>query len=164
MGVKDWIKKAEGNGWRVHSADKLVLTLQCCKQGCDNRISMPLDNLGPEPEPCDQPHQFQYAAATFQAYENLVEQLIRRRRSLGLSQEDVCAAAALADGHVSKLEAFHRIGQLPTLQLWADTLGLSLTLSPAPLPNATIRAIENRPAPLQDRTSKPRQKRLFDDP
>jgi transcriptional regulator with XRE-family HTH domain len=163
MGVKDWIKQAEKNGWRVRSVNSLTISLKCSKQGCPGCVDVPLNNLGAVPDPCDLPHRKHYAARTFKAYEDLVEQLIRRRRSLGLSQEDVCAAAALADGHISKLEAFHRIGQLPTLQLWADTLGMSLTLAPAPLPNATIRAIENRPAPLQHRPPKPRQKSLFDD-
>lgn len=163
MGVKDWIRQAERNGWRVSSVQSLTISLRCEKQGCPGHMELPLDNLGPVPDPCDLPHRKLYAARTFNLYEELVAELVRRRRSLGLSQEDVCAAAALADGHIAKLEAFHRIAQMPTLQLWADTLGVSLTLSPAPLPSATIRAIDDRPSPLKDRRPKPQQLSLIDD-
>jgi transcriptional regulator with XRE-family HTH domain len=79
---------------------------------------------------------------------------------LGLSQEDINAAAGLADGHINKLEAFHRTAQFPTLQLWANTIGLSITVAPAILPPATTRAIERRPAPLRTSST---QMALFND-
>tara|TARA_R110000851_G_scaffold22626_9_gene67012 strand:- start:548 stop:820 length:273 start_codon:yes stop_codon:yes gene_type:complete len=89
-----------------------------------------------------------------------VGELVRRRRALGISQEDLSDAAGMADGHINKLEAFARTAQFPTLQLWAQTLGAEITLRAAPLPDATARAIERRPAPLRETST---QKALFDD-
>lgn len=109
-----------------------------------------MESLGSTPDRCDWPHVQQYAAPVFDRYRVLVDELAHRRRSLGLSQEDVGGSSGLADGHVNKLEAIHRVAQFPTLQLWASTLGLKLALVPAQLPSATIAAIENRPAPLRE--------------
>lgn len=119
-----------------------------------------MSNLGPVPPPCDLRHVGQYGAATYDLYAKLVEELKRKRRALGLSQEDINDAAGLADGHINKLEAFARNAQFATLQLWANTIGLEITVRAAPLPPATARAIERRPAPLRERQS---QRALFDD-
>lgn len=158
MVASQWIQKAQGKGWRVQSASKGVLSLRCSAHGCKGALSLPLSNLGQVPEPCALEHVAQYAKPVFDEYRALVSDLARRRRLLGLSQEDLNAAAGLADGHINKLEAFARTAQFPTLQLWAKTLGTSITLAPSPLPAATTRAIEQRPAPLIE---KPTQKALF---
>lgn len=155
-----WIKEAEKNGWRVTGARGQVIAMRCHKQGCPGVISAPMDNLGQPPGPCTLPHHDQYAAPVYQSYVDLVEDLKRRRRLLGLSQEDINAAAGLADGHLNKLEALHRTAQFPTLQLWAATLGVQITGTPAPLPPSTARAIERRPAPLRETSQ---QKGLFDE-
>lgn len=151
MRAKEWLKAAEANGWRVKSSRSLVLVLKCCRQGCPGTVTAPLDNLGHVPEPCTLDHVGQYSARTFETYRALVGQLVRRRRQLGISQEDLNAAAGLTDGHINKLEALHRVAQMPTLQLWAETLGLSLGLNPAALPEATMRTIARRAAPLPNR-------------
>lgn len=103
-----------------------------------------MDNIGTVPDPCGKPHNGQYARQTYLKYQHLVDELRRRRRLLGLSQEDVGAAAGLTEGHINKLESHARTAQLPTLQIWAETLGVEITISPAALPAATIRAIEHR--------------------
>ena len=144
MTVKEWIRQAERQGWRVQQVRGLSIELRCAKQGCEGHKALPLDNLGPTPEPCDLQHEGQYAQKVFNEYQALVSEFQRRRRSLGLSQEDVTAASGLADGHINKLEALHRVAQLPTLQLWAQTLGLSLVIDPAPLPASTLKVIEQR--------------------
>lgn len=82
-------------------------------------------------------------------YTALVAAFVRKRHSLGLSQEEINAAAGFADGHLNKLEAFHRIAQLPTLQLWAQTLGLKITIAEDALPQATRLAIALRSVPLR---------------
>lgn len=123
-------------------------------------MSLPLANLGPIPDPCSLPHVGKYGQPTYDRYKGLVEELKRKRRALGLSQEDINAAAGLADGHINKLEALHKTAQFPTLQLWAATVGMELTMKPAPLPVATARAIERRPAPLLETN---RQKAMFDE-
>lgn len=160
MVLSKWIAKAEKAGWRVASSRKGVIQLQCCHQGCPGTVSAPMGNLGPPPPPCELPHVQQYGQPAYDRYKALVEELKRRRMLLGLSQEDINAAAGLADGHINKLEAFHRTAQFPTLQLWASTIGLSITVAPAILPPATTRAIERRPAPLRTSST---QMALFND-
>lgn len=157
MDTRHWIKSAERQGWKVSAVQGLTITLICSKQGCSGSITAPMENLGQTPEPCAQPHFGQYAGSVYDSYRELVAELVRRRRALGLSQDDVGAASGLADGHVNKLEAFARTAQMPTWQLWAETLGLQMSLQPAAMPTATIAAIERRPAPLREaNTSKPR--------
>ena len=78
-----------------------------------------------------------------------MNELVDRRRALGLSQDDIATAGGFADGHINKLEAFDCIAQFPTLQLWAQTLGLQTALMPVELPAATHRSIERRAIPLR---------------
>jgi hypothetical protein len=130
----------------VASVSGLTMRLQCSKHGCDGCRVLPLDNLGPVPDPCDLPHRGNHARQTFQQYESLVDELRRRRRQLGLDQGDLNSAMGVADGYMNKLESLARVATFPTLQLWAQSLGLSITTAPAPLPAATLRAIENRTA------------------
>lgn len=156
METREWIKVAQKVGWKV-TVQGLTITLKCSRRGCPGAMTVPMDNLGPMPESCNEQHVGQYSAKVYANYLGIVAELARRRRSLGLSQEDICAASGLADGHINKLEAFARTAQMPTLQLWAQTLGLKMTLAPAPLPPATLAAIRHRPAPLRKaNTSKSR--------
>lgn len=101
----------------------------------------------------------QYSTRVFEDYRQLVALLVSRRKQIGLSQEEVGAASGLADGHINKLEAFDRVARLPTLQLWAQTIGLQVNLAPCPMPDATLAAIERRVAPLRE----PKQMRLLTD-
>lgn len=146
MLAREWIRKAQGQGWRVQQITGKSITMQCCKYGCKETLSLPMDNLGPIPEPCTAPHTGQYAAPTFEHYKTLVAELRRRRRELGLDQQDLCIAMGVTDGYVNKLESFKKTAQPPTLLLWAQTLGLTLTTAPTTLPAATLRAIEQRTA------------------
>lgn len=166
MQARAWIKEAEKQGWRLRSVRGLEVCLECAKHGCPGSLVLPLDNLGPVPSPCALPHSGQYAARAVETYAALVSELQRRRRSLGLSQEDVTAASGLADGHINKLEAFARTAQFPTLQLWAETLGLSIRLEPAPLPPKTAQTIEERttnPYRADKANTKHHQPSLFHD-
>lgn len=144
MLASQWIKDSEAAGWRVSSITGSRIRLACSKAGCLGHIAAALDGLPSVPGPCALPHVGQWSATTFAQYQTLVDELRRRRRQLGLDQGDINHAAGLADGYVNKLEAFAKIASMPTLQLWAATLGLSITTAPAPLPPATTRAIENR--------------------
>jgi len=146
MIASKWISEAEKAGWRVRSANGSVLHLKCSCQGCPGEIKLPLANLGDLPGPCDLPHKGQYSRQTFDRYVAIVDELRRRRRLLGLSQEDLTDATGLIHGHINKLESHSRTAQFPTLQLWAETLGVRITLTPVPLPPATARAIEYRTA------------------
>tara|TARA_R110001606_G_scaffold77347_1_gene178801 strand:- start:259 stop:768 length:510 start_codon:yes stop_codon:yes gene_type:complete len=163
-----WIAEAQKAGWRVASAKDRTIRVQCSKLGCPGALSLPIDNLGPAPEPCSLKHQGQYGAPAYDQYKALVAQLVRKRRALGMSQEDINAAAGMADMHLNKLEAFARTAQFPTLQLWAATLGVEITLRPAPLPPATARTIDRRALDpyaenmARHKADKP-QRALFDD-
>lgn len=160
MLAHEFIKEAQSVGWRVLSSRNGMLSLGCKCIGCPGRLSVPLTALNGPVAPCPRKHHGQYAAPVYQNYRELVGALVAKRRSLGLSQEDVTAAAGLADGHINKLEAFSRTAQLPTLQLWAETVGLSLTLTPATLPRATVTAIEQRPAPLREYDTQPKSRQI----
>lgn len=146
MRATQWIKQARDAGWRVASSRDGILTMCCAYQGCTGSHALSLSNLGPIPGPCALKHVGQYGAAAYALYTDLVDDLRRRRRALGLSIEDLNDAAGMADGHLNKLESFARTAQFPTLQLWAETLGTQITLKPIPLPPATLRAIERRKA------------------
>ena len=145
MMISQWKAAARKNGWLIRSpADGCGsrLHLHCDKQGCTGSLILHVSNLGPVPEPCQRPHHKQFAADTFQLYRDTVTELRRRRVMLGLSQETLCAVAGLADGHINKLENMDRIARFETLHLWAQCLGLSLTLQPVALPKRTQQAIE----------------------
>lgn len=164
MNAHEWIKQAEDRDWRLETVKGLELVVRCSKQGCDGQMVLPLANLGPIPARCSLPHVGRYSAKVFKTYENLIDQFRRRRCSLGLSQEDITAASGLADGHINKLEAFDRSASMPTLQLWAETLGLEIAVNPIPLPRSTLRVIEQRATnPYREEMArfKPQQKALF---
>ena len=139
-----WIKEAQSAGWRVTSSRGGTLFLSCSREGCKGAQSIDLGKLGPAPEPCTLDHNKQYARKVYDEYKSLVAALVKKRRALGLSQEDINAAAGLAEGHINKLESFARTAQFPTLRLWAETVGLEITLAAAMLPPATARAIDRR--------------------
>ncbi|MGR3662522.1 MAG: helix-turn-helix domain-containing protein [Paracoccaceae bacterium] len=159
MKSQEWIKAAQKAGWKV-TVRGLTISLKCSKHGCPGSMTVPMDDLRAVQDPCNGEHVGQYSAKAYENYRCLVAELAHRRRSLGLSQEDICAASGLADGHINKLEAFARTAQLPTLQLWVQTLGLKMVLSPAPLPPATLAALRHQPTPLREvNTHHPLQKR-----
>lgn len=120
------------------------LTLNCACDGCPGRAVVPIDALADPPGPCSLDHSHGVSAQTFAAYQDLAHTLQRRRVQLGLSQMDIDAAAGWADGYTAKLESEARIPRMPTLQLWAQAVGLEICTRPASLPAGTIRAINNR--------------------
>lgn len=144
MDSADWKTRAKRAGWRVGAVKDRCVHLECAKQGCHGQVALQLGDLGGEIEPCALPHVRQYSAQTFELYASLVAELQLRRRSLGMSQDDVCAASGLSDGHINKLEAYDRVAQFDTLKLWAQTLGLAISLTPSALPQASAKLIERR--------------------
>ena len=146
MLINEWLKGAQRAGWRVSGINAKALHLKCEKHGCSGSKSLPLDNLGPTPAECDLPHVGQYSKNAFDTYEALIGELRRRRRELGLDQGDLSNAMGVADGYVNKLESFKKVASPPTLLLWAQSLGLTITTAPSKLPAATLRAIEQRAA------------------
>lgn len=150
MLARDWIRETERNGWRVASNSGGRIVFRCSKLGCEGTVTRHMDALGSVPDRCSLEHRGMYAAPAFQSYQELVAELRRRRREIGLSQEDVEHAMGAGQGYINKLEAFTKIGTMPTLLLWAETVGLHITGRPAPLPAATRRMIENRQAAPYD--------------
>lgn len=142
--VKRWIGSAERAGWRVAYVTATEIRLACAKHGCQGALTVSLNNPGPAPDPCGREHVQGYSAAAFEDYKALVGLLIQRRMALGLDQADLNAILGLADGYVAKLESFARVTTIPTVQLWAQALGLAITTTRAPLPAVTAAAIQRR--------------------
>lgn len=139
-----WLKQAQGNGWRVASVAGKSLRLQCSKTGCSGEVRRQLEELGTVPVECHLEHVGQHSKAVFDQYRALVEELRRKRRAIGIDQTDLNAAMGMADGYLNKLESFQRIATFPTLHLWAQCVGLGLTTTPIPIPDATLRAMKKR--------------------
>ncbi len=142
--VRDWIKAAQKAGWLVDSTSGGEMVLRCAAPGCPGRKRLPMDNLGPVPPSCGLDHVAGTARHVWAEYEDLVGELRRRRRQLGLDQGDLSAAMGVADGYVSKLEAMHRVPRPELLRMWAKTLGLNLVLAPAKLPEATLEIMRRK--------------------
>lgn len=160
MTAAEWIKQAEAAGWRVESIKAGAIRLACGKLGCTGTASASLDRLGDVPEPCTAPHRGGYGQKVYQDYAEIVTKLRQRRMAVGMSQEELTDATGLADGHINKLEAYHRTAQLPTLQLWARALGYEIALAPCDLPPKSRAIITGRRKPLQTQNT---TRGLFDD-
>lgn len=155
--VKRWIKEAEKAGWRVSGVSSSEMRLACAKQGCPGHLVVSLNNPGPAPDPCPLEHVAGYSAAAFDDYKALVAIFVKRRRALGLDQHDLNAILGMAEGYVSKLESFARVATLPTLQLWAQCLGLELATRRTNLPPQTAAAIQRRSiAPYRPEMARPK--------
>lgn len=144
MDFRQWVKAAQANGWLVAGSSGQLIRLQCACVGCPGAVSVPMAALGAPPGPCGLDHVAGYAAPVYEGYQALIAELRRRRLVLGLSQEDIDAAAGWAPGYTAKAESHAKTLTPPTLQLWAQTVGLRITTTPAALPAATIAAINGR--------------------
>lgn len=164
MSAEKWIKQAQKNGWVVAGVDGLEIRLRCQCHGCTSALTLPIQNLGPVPDRCAEPHINGYSRAAFAGYQQMVEELISRRRNLGLSQDDLNAASGMTEGYINKLESYAKIAAPPTLQLWADSLGVTFTIRNTTLPPATRRAVEARIGnPYQiNQVRSPRQRTLLE--
>ncbi|WP_396022169.1 helix-turn-helix domain-containing protein [Celeribacter litoreus] len=144
MTLSEWLRSAQGRGWSAGQVTPEAISLHCSSPTCSTHISRSLRSLGRPPKPCRKKHPTVLEDGRHDPYAKLVAKLRRRRVELGLGQEDVNAAVGFADGYISKLEAMHRFPHASTLVLWCQTLGIELIEAPAPLPQATISAIEGR--------------------
>ena len=75
MQTQRWIRETEARGWRVVWIRGKTLHATCDMPGCKGCKTLPLDNLGPVPEPCELPHKGKVAASVFAYYEDLVKEL-----------------------------------------------------------------------------------------
>lgn len=148
---KKWLHSIGQAGWVVIRNGGDRLHIRCGVQDCRNKRAIP---IGAKVRPCEWDHSGRFRQLGVERYEDLSEILRARRMRLGLTQEEASAAAGLADGHVSKLEADVRTSSLPTLILWANALGLDIRLVPAPIPSSTISILCDRVG--RPRAAKPR--------
>ena len=146
MQFKQWISAAQEAGWAVKSVSASDLTLVCNRTGCTCEQLHDLNALGDPPKSCECPHNGRLSEKSYTEYEVLLGELSRRRRLLGLNQDDLGSAMGVADGYVGKMEAMHKFPSIPMLQLWAQTLGVDIILKPIALPPPTIRAMDRRRA------------------
>lgn len=65
---------------------------------------------------------------TTPVFRQLIEQLVHRRKALGITQWEVNFRIGCADSLVAKWEAGHRYPNTRHLLLWADALGVRLTV------------------------------------
>lgn len=89
---------------------------------------------------------FDYPYKTRSDYlETLVKALVRRRKQLGITQEELNHKLGMADRLVSKWEVGTRTPLTFHLYCWADALKSELTIIPYPLeapPSATLRKMQ----------------------
>jgi len=142
--VREWIRKTEQAGWRVASVKGKRITIRCGCIGCPASRNYLIDGLDAVPAPCDLPHKNGHAKEVFDTYEKLVAELRRHRVQIGLDQQDLSDVMGVADGYIGKLESFAKTASPVTLMLWAQSLGLSITTTPAAMPKATAKAIQDR--------------------
>ena len=91
-----------------------------------------------------------FSAAVVKSHADLQVHLRNRRLRLGLSQDDVEAAAGMAVDHIAKLETSRRLPQFPTYFAWAEALGYDIVLVPKALPSQLVAIIDHkagRPVP-----------------
>lgn len=146
MDRKTFIRETQAVGWRLFATHDGGLAFQCSRIGCAMALYMPdsLIDCGTIPGPCDQDHDGEYSRDLIESYDDLIRVLRSARQRYGLSQMDIDAAAGLADAHTAKLEIKDRRATLPTLMIWAATLGYEIALIPIALPRQTISIIDHR--------------------
>jgi transcriptional regulator with XRE-family HTH domain len=132
------IEAIEGAGWIVDTIDQESCVVRCPKQGCVMRARVSSADQVPPRAKQDDSYGF-----TVTAYNFLRKYLRERRRKLRLSITEVEAMAGLADGHLLKMEKNlpARTPQFDTIMLWAQALGIRITLMPGPVPPHLKRAI-----------------------
>lgn len=144
MKQAEFIRETQMNGWRLWWANHNGLMFICGYQGCGGSVRIRDWREAAIPDRCDGEHINNFCAPAIYAYEDLVAELRRKRHLLGLSQEELGFGSGLADGHINKLEADGRTATLPTLLIWAGSLGYDITLTPAPVPPRILRMIESK--------------------
>ena len=146
MDRKRFIHETQAKGWLLFATHDDGLAFQCARIGCPGAVFMPdsLIQFGTVPGECDQDHDGDYSRDAIQSYDDLIAVLKSARQRYGISQMDVDGASGLADAHTAKLEIKDRRATLPTLMIWAATLGYEIALVPIPLPKQTIAIIDHR--------------------
>ena len=146
MDRKRFIHDTQAQGWVLFAAHDEGLAFQCSRVGCPGAVFMPnaLIKAGAIPGGCDEDHDGEFSRDLIQSYDDLIRVLKSARQRYGISQMDVDAAAGLAEAHTAKLEIQDRRATLPTLIIWAATLGYEIALLPIALPRQTIAIIDHR--------------------
>lgn len=142
MGNRSLTQELRKRGWQTASISGTEMLCQCTKIGCRETASVSLKRPEELPAPCTAGHINGYDERTFELYRGLVADLRHNQRQLGLSQEDLNAIIGTADGYVNKLESLARVATFPTMALWVQSLGLSITTTPTPLPKDKTRKTE----------------------
>lgn len=146
MNRTHFIEAAQERGWVLFSSTPEGLTFRCARMGCEHArfVSQERVESGRTLAACQWEHRPGANRYAVPSYSEMVYLLREARWRMGLSQEELGACIGGADGHVNKLEVGDRRATMPTLLEWAQALGFDVVLMPAPLPKATLRAIERR--------------------
>lgn len=145
MKRSDYIRGMRDRGWLLWRRGPLT-SFMCEHVGCCETRLITDDQIarGSWPKKCPRTHDRGFSATVVQSHEALQQHLRDRRIMLGLSIDDVEAAAGLAVDHVAKLETGKRLPQFPTYFAWAETLGYDICLVPKGLPDPVLAIIDHR--------------------
>ena len=131
-----FLREVQARGWTVEAAKEGECIVSCASFGCGVRLK--LRKGGAIPQRADSPWR---PGLTIASYDDLLDVLILRRKTLRLSIEEVEDVAGLTQDHISKFERRNRIPNVETMLTWVEALGYEVILRARPLPAPTLRAI-----------------------
>lgn len=142
-----FLREVQARGWTVEAAKDGECIVSCASFGCGVRLK--LRKGGAIPQRADSPWR---PGLTIASYDDLLDVLILRRKTLRLSIEEVEDVAGLTQDHISKFERRGRVPNAETLLIWLQSLGYEMILRPCPLPAPTLRAIATTRAREESRS------------
>ena len=131
-----FLREAQARGWSLEAATQGECIVSCPAMGCGVRLK--LRKGGPIPARSGIGWS---PGVIVSSYDDLLDVLLLRRKTLRLSIEETEDIAGLTEGHISKFEYRSRVPNVETALLWLETLGYEMILRAIPLPGATLRAI-----------------------
>lgn len=141
-----FLREVQARGWTVEAAKAGECIVSCPSFGCGVRLKLRRGGSIPaRPDGAWKP------GIVIEAYDDLLDLLTLRRKTLRLSIEELEDAAGLTQDHISKFEKRHRVPNVETLLIWLETLGYEMILRPKPLPAPTLRAIATTRAKEESR-------------
>jgi transcriptional regulator with XRE-family HTH domain len=142
-----FLREVQARGWTVEAARDGECIVSCPSFGCNTRLK--LRRTGPIPARSDTGWR---PGIVMASYDDLLDVLVLRRKTLRLAIEELEDAAGLTQDHIAKFERRNRIPNAETLLIWLETLGYEMILRPAPLPAPTLRAIATTRAKEESRS------------
>lgn len=142
---RDFLEKVQAEGWQIVEVFRDGCTARCPSQGCSVRAKL-RQSAGVLPGPRSGDEAPDLAV---QSFDELRQELRRRRKTLCLTIREVEDIAGITDDYLAKFERDNwrdgsNWGKIPNVQAaieWANVLGYDVVLRPRPLPAATLEAV-----------------------